>query len=177
MNTNFKTIMKEKSRMCKMYETCQECFLNENMDKYNFQDCNEYMISDPELFLNDMNKWMDENPRKTNSDLFNYKFKNTPWSIKNEDGFIRCGYKTDCKELIPCNDCPWWFEPKDAEWDERKYEKIADEKDNTEEAVEVSNELNDIDNIETQNESNKITEDDTEDVVEIKDEDNESWSE
>ena len=147
MNTNFKTIMKEKSRMCKMYETCQECFLNENMDKYNFQD------------------------------LFNYKFKNTPWLIKNEDGFIRCGYKTDCKELIPCNDCPWWFEPKDAEWDERKYEKIADEKDNTEEAVEVSNELNDIDNIETQNESNKITEDDTEDIIEMKDEDSESWSE
>ena len=49
--------------------------------------------------------------------------------------------------------------------------------DNTEEVVEASNELNDIDNIETQNESNEITEDDTEDVVEIKDEDNESWSE
>lgn len=177
MNTNFKTIIKEKSRMCKTYETCSECCLNKNMEKYNFQDCNEYMICDPDLFLTDMNKWMSENPRKTNSDLFNYKFKNRPWAEKNENGFIRCGYFSNCEEMIPCNDCPWWFEPKDAEWDERKYEKIVDEKDNTEEAVEASNELNDIDNIETQNESNETTEDNTENIVEIKDEDNESWSE
>lgn len=144
MNTNFKTIIKEKSRMCKTYETCLECCLTKNMEEYNFQDCNEYMISDPDLFLSDMNKWMSENPRKTNSDLFRYKFKNRPWAEKNADGFIRCGYFSNCEEMIPCSDCPWWFEPKDAEWDEKKYEmpvKSESKVESVEKTIEADQEL------------------------------------
>ena len=136
MLTNFKTVIKEKNRMCNSFEKCENCFLHKSMEEFNYETCEEFMFNDPERFANDVTKWVEENPRKTNENIFSSKFKLRPWSEKNEEGYIRCGYRNDCNEEIPCNDCPWWKEPINAEWDERHYEDPVVEQEVIEERIE-----------------------------------------
>lgn len=37
---------------------------------------------------------------------------------ENDGKTCRCGYLT-CEEVLPCSDCPWWEEDKEAKDDER----------------------------------------------------------
>ena len=140
MLTNFKTVIKEKNRMCNSFEDCEYCFLCKSMELFNYKTCEEFMSNDPERFASEVTKWVEKNPRKTNENIFSSKFKLRPWSEKNEEGYIRCGYRNDCNEEIPCNDCPWWREPINAEWDERFYEEPVKEEIETSVAKEETNE-------------------------------------
>ena len=187
MLTNFKTVIKEKNRMCKSFEECEKCFLDEKIKEFNYEDCNEFMESDPELFAHEITRWAENNPRKTNEDIFLLKFNLTPWVEKNENGYVRCGYK-ECNEKLPCNDCPWWKEPLNAEWDERYYEEPVVENKSNEIVIKDSNilsdETNNNDNDNYNNDIENVTEErlepqnDTSNYEEIEDKaDKDNWSE
>ncbi len=147
MITNFKTIIKEKNRMCNSFEECEDCYLQGNIEKYSFQDCYEYMENETDEFLKDMENWMKDNPRETNKSIFVKKFKNSPWNIENDKGLARCGIDK-CNKEIPCSWCTWWDEPVDAENEERMYlDTITVSNSKPYEVFDVKYDMNQTDNI------------------------------
>ena len=96
-----------------------------------------------------------------------------PIGVKNKKGSLGCPYAN--KDYRTTN--PEYGTMDDFKSLVEKIHQWTEQQTKQNETCRNCENRNDNDNIKTQNESNETTEDDTENIVEIKDEDNESWSE
>lgn len=104
--------LQEKNRMCNTYELChQGCPLWSSDDT-----CLSVSKNNPEVFVEAVKKWSEENPPKTLLDLFKEQHPNAPLD---EDGTPKVcphqlGYTSDEEDDSMCkpNNCvPCWNRP------------------------------------------------------------------
>lgn len=108
--------LKTKNRMCEKHKACGDC----PMSRYNNpvkEPCSEFIRKFPNKAIEIVEKWLKENPAKTNKDKFIEVFHqsqlNSARCVYDITG--KCGY---VPSGLPCNDCDWWKEEYKGETDE-----------------------------------------------------------
>lgn len=102
----------ERERMCDSFDSCNKCSLSKDNNETGM-DCGDFVLDYPGEAIEIVRKWSEENPKKTNQDVFASMFPDSPWTKSKSALWETC----DCMEnnisshlYFPCVGCGWWSE-------------------------------------------------------------------
>lgn len=98
-----KELVSEYNRMCHTLDgCCRSCELLNYCDS-----CFEVLFKFPDEFIEIIERWSKEHPKKTNRDWFKELFPERPWEAFKGKG--DCNLEYYCMNT-PCAYCKWWEE-------------------------------------------------------------------
>ena len=89
-----KTFLKEWKRLCRSYEDCTTCELDncELNNAISGVSCNDFVLQNPQKAIELVQRWSNEHPQRT---LLTEFLKNYPNAKMNDDGFP--------SDIVPCS--------------------------------------------------------------------------